>query len=443
MQDKSQTQSMRSTRRSFLQSTGAIAAGVSLSRTDAAPIASETLALFGGSKTIVVPPEAHQDAFRWPRFAEEEEQAVLEVLRQPSYRPIDELENDCREYFGTPYVKAHCSGTAALTSMFFALDLPPGSEIMVPSYTFFATIVPMRLFGLVPVFVDIDPRTLNMDVEDLERRLTPRTRAVVPVHWFGLPCDMDRILEFAEKHSLIVVPDSAQAAGASFQGQEITNVGRMSVISFQTSKQVCALEGGIGTYQEREDYERATTFGHYRLPDTFPDGSRYKHYFGTGLGPKLRMHPLAAALARVQLRGFAARNAVAHSQTRRLNDRICQLPGLYEPRARADVKRGYYATNALFIDEKEAGMSRAAAVKALRAEGVRASEYVYRLQHKCAIYAEAKWWHHPPVIPELPGSEQANRETIRLPLFTASAPEVVDQYARAFEKVWAQRRQLS
>jgi dTDP-4-amino-4,6-dideoxygalactose transaminase len=107
------------------------------------------------------------------------------------------------------------------------------------------------------------------------------------------------------------------------------------------------------------------------------------------------------------------------------------------------MKRGYYSTNALFINEKEAGFSRAAAVKALQAEGVRASEYVYRLQHKCAIYSEAQWWHHPPVIPELPGSEQANREAIRLPLFTAEAPELVDQYAAAFEKVWAHRRQLS
>jgi perosamine synthetase len=443
MQHKTPAQTPQSTRRRFLQSTGAVAAGLSLSRADAAPLPTDTLALFGNAKTITVPSDVHRDAFQWPRFAQEEEEAVLEVMRRPSYRPIDELESDCREYFNAPHVKAHCSGTTALTSMFFALDLPPGSEIMVPSYTFFATIIPMRLFGLVPVFVDIDPRTLNMDVQDLERRVTARTRAIVPVHWFGLPCDMDQIFDFASEHDLIVVPDSAQAAGATFQRKPITNLGRMSIVSFQTSKQVCALEGGIGIYQEREDYERATTFGHYGVPSKFPEESSYRKYYGTGLGPKLRMHPLAAALARVQLRGLDERNAIAHAQTRRLNDRICQLPGLYEPRSRPDAERGYYSINALFIDEKEAGMSRATVVKALKAEGVRASEYVYRLQHKCTIYSEAKWWHHPPVIPELPGSEQANRETIRLPLFTAEAPEVVDQYATAFEKVWAHRRQLS
>jgi dTDP-4-amino-4,6-dideoxygalactose transaminase len=96
----------------------------------------------------------------------------------------------------------------------------------------------------------------------------------------------------------------------------------------------------------------------------------------------------------------------------------------------------------LFIDEKEAGMSRAKAVKALRAEGVHTSEYSYRLQHKCDLYREAKWWHHPPVIPELPGSEQANATAIPLPYFTSEHPELVDQYVKAFEKVWAHREEL-
>jgi dTDP-4-amino-4,6-dideoxygalactose transaminase len=328
--------------------------------------------------------------------------------------------------------------------MFFALDLPPGSEIMVPSYTFFATIVPMRLFGLVPVFVDINPRTLNLDVEDARRRLTSKTRAILPVHWIGLPCDMDHIMDWAEEKGLIVLEDAAHAHGAELKGKKMSTWGRMGIFSYQASKPLPAIEGGMGTYQQEADYERATTFGHYSVPGRFPKGSDYAKYNGTGLGLKFRMHPFSAALARCQLRGLDERNTAGAAQVRRLNDRLVQLPGLYEQTSgRKDMKRIYYSWNMLFIDETKAGMSRDACVRALRAEGVATSAFSYRLQHKCPLYAESQWWHHPPVITELPGSEQANATAIPLPYFTSEVPELVEQYVQAFEKVWAHRRELA
>ena len=156
------------------------------------------------------------------------------------------------------------------------------------------------------------------------------------------------------------------------------------------------------------------------------------------------MHPCAAALARCQLRGLDERNAAGAAQVRRLNDRLVQLPGLYEQTSgRRDMKRIYYSWNMLFLDEAEAGMSRDACVRALRAEGVATSAFSYRLQHKCPLYAESQWWHHPPVITELPGSEQANATAIPLPYFTSEVPELVEQYVQAFEKVWAHRRELA
>src|SRR5439155_23854413 len=125
---------------------------------------------------------------KWPRYADAEKKAACGMLDSNKlYEELPLFEKEWQAYTQSAFVKAHCNGTSALTSMYFALDLPPGSEIMVPSYTFFATIVPMRLFGLVPVFVDIDPHTLNFDVEDAKRRLTKNTKAVLPVRWLGLP----------------------------------------------------------------------------------------------------------------------------------------------------------------------------------------------------------------------------------------------------------------
>ena len=190
------------------------------------------------------------------------------------------------------YCKAHCNGTSALTSMLFALDLPPGSEILVPDYSTWFPVVPMRFFGLVPVWVDVNPRTLNIDVEDCKRRLTKNTRAIMPVHWFGLPCDMDHICDFAKEHGLEVVEDASHAHGASLKGQLMGTWGRMSGFSLQASKPLPAIEGGIGMYKNRLDYERAVTYGNYDLPGrSSPRTARTASTQGTALGSQAAHAP--------------------------------------------------------------------------------------------------------------------------------------------------------
>jgi dTDP-4-amino-4,6-dideoxygalactose transaminase len=200
----------------------------------------------------------------------------------------------------------------------------------------------------------------------------------------------------------------------------------------------------MAVYQTPEYFERATTFGNYDLPGQFPADSRYRGYQGTGFGSKFRIHPLAAALARTQLKGLDQRNALVAAQVRKLNDRLTQLPGLSEQQATPEMRRVHWAANLLFFDEATAGFSKEILLKALKAEGVRASGARYDEQHQYRLYTEAKWWHHPPQIPaSLPGCEQVNKASIRLPLFTESAPDLIEQYAKAFEKIWAHRDALS
>jgi dTDP-4-amino-4,6-dideoxygalactose transaminase len=429
------------TRRTFLKSTGALAAGVYLSGNRTARANVEALALDGGPKAVTA---SHSGASRWPRYGVEEEKAVLELVKSPGYRPIDVLEQEWKEYFKLPYCKAHYNGTSAITAMFFALNLPPGSEIMVPCSTFWATIMPMRFFGLVPIFIDIHPRTLNFDLEDAKRKLTKRTKAMFPVHYVGMPADMDHICDFAKEKGLFALEDACHAHGATMHGKPMGAWGRMGCFSFQASKPLPAIEGGMGNYQEREDYERAATLGHYSYPRRFPEGSKYGKYGGTGLGLKLRMHPMAAALARCQLKKLAKRNADGNAQTRRLNDRLIKLPGLYEQQNRNDVERVFYSSNRFLFNEAEAGMSREACIKALRAEGV--SVRAARAQFQCnnPAYHEPQWWHHKPVIADrFPGAEEVNRRGLALPYFTKPVPELVDQYIKAFEKVWAHHNDLA
>jgi perosamine synthetase len=435
---------MRISRRDFVRSAALAAGAVASAKAPTKPRHVEALALNGGPKAVTLPDDHHLAAIKWPRYGEQEKRRVLELLdNNRFYDEIPQLEQATREYLGVKHVKAHCNGTSALVSLFFALDLPKGSEILVPSYTAWATVAPMWLFGYVPVFVDIDPRTACFDLEYAERHLTPQCRALVVMHAWGLPCEMDQVCDFGRKHGLIVLEDAAQAQGATLLGKQMGTWGAMGVFSFQASKVLPAVEGGMGVYQTRDYFERATTFGNYDLPGQFPPESPYRGYQGTGFGSKFRIHPIAAALARTQLSGLDQRNALIAAQARQLNDRLTQLPGLSGQRAGPEMRRVHWAANLLFFDEATAGFSKERLLKALQAEGVRASGAPYDEQHQYRLYAEAKWWHHPPGVPaSLPGCEQVNKSSVRLPLFTESAPELVDQYATAFEKIWAHRDAL-
>ena len=439
MQKKADTAKARTSRRTFLASNGAIAAGMCLAGPTVAR-AAETLAMNGGKKAVTA---SAGDSASWPRFGEEERAAVDAVVRSPGYSEVAAFEKDWQEHFKPPFCKSHMNGTSALTSALFGLNLPVGSEILVPSMDPWFGILPMRLFGLVPVFVDNDPRTLNFDVEDAKRRLTKNTRAIEVVHLFGMPCDMEAICDFAKQKGLLILEDCAHAHNASINGKYVGNWGQIGAFSCQGSKVLPAIEGGMANYENREYYERAATFGHYGAPGTFPGDSKYKKY-ATGLGLKLRIHPMGAALARCQLRALEQQTDMERQQNYSLNSRVCQLPGLSGPTLAPGVKRVYWRWNNLFIDPAKAGMSRDAAIKALKAEGVRVGRLNYKTSHLDTVYHEPEWWHHPPVIPDrLPGQEEALQTGISLPRFTKPVPELIDQYVLAFEKVWAHRAQLA
>jgi dTDP-4-amino-4,6-dideoxygalactose transaminase len=409
------------------------------------PEKSETLAASGGAQTVTFPADHHTALTRWPRYGAAEKQAVCAMIESNQfYQELPAFEKEWKEYTQSPFVKAHMNGSSALTSMYFALDLPPGSEIMVPSYTFFSACLAMRFFGLVPIFIDIDPKTACFDLEDAKRKLTPRTRAVEAMHSWGLPCELDRISDWAREKGLILLEDAAHAHGASMQGRKVGTWGAMGIYSFQASKVMPAVEGGMGMYQTREYFERASAFGHYEDPPKFPQDSPLRAYDGTGFGMKYRMHPLAAALARQQLKRLDSLNETVDRNVRALNDRLTQLAGITEPHCRTDQRRVYYNGNMLFMDFEKLGFSRDSLVKALKAEGVRANFWDYPQQHKLKIYSEAKWWHHPPTIPaSMPGNAWVNANHIFLPVFYGDAPELIEQYAKAFEKVWANKNSVA
>ncbi len=431
-------------RRTFIKTSGTLVAAMAAGPAFAAS-QSETLAINGGPKAVTLPAARQTALTRWPRYGAAEKNRLHELIdNNQFYQELPLFEKEWKDYTKAPFVKAHMNGSSALTSMYFALDLPPGSEVMVPSYTFVTACLALRFSNLVPVFVDIDPKTACFSLEDARRKLTPRTKAVVVMHSWGLPCEMDRIWEWCREKGLIPLEDAAHAHGASMQGRKIGTWGEMAIFSFQASKVMPAIEGGMGLYRRRDYFERAAAFGHYEDPVKFAADSPVRAYEGTGFGQKYRMHPFAAALARQQLRSLDERNALVARNVRALNDRLTQLSGITEPLCRPDQTRVYYNANLLFVDFAKLGFARSTLIGALKAEGVPVSFWDYPEQHKLKIYSEARWWHHLPQIPaSMPGNAYVNANHVFVPIPYEEAPELIEQYARAFEKVWTHRRRLT
>lgn len=214
---------------------------------------------------------------QYRRYQDELDSAVLEVMRSGKYINgpyVQTFERAMQEYLGVRHAIACASGTDALQLALMAIDLQPGDEVITTPFTFAATTETIALLRGKAVYVDIDPATFNLDVEQIESKITPRTRAILPVHLFGQPVNMTRVNEIARKHHLIVIEDAAQAVGAKWDGQKVCGIGDFGAISFYPSK-------NLGTSAMAEWLPPTTM----RLPTPFerlPITARNGHIITTG-----------------------------------------------------------------------------------------------------------------------------------------------------------------
>ncbi|HOG51325.1 MAG TPA: DegT/DnrJ/EryC1/StrS family aminotransferase, partial [Lentisphaeria bacterium] len=179
----------------------------------------QKLALFGGPKTITLPPG---DIFTWPIITQEDEDAVLDVLRKRAMSGTEltkQFEAEFKAWNGTKYALGYCNGTAALHAALWACGVGPGDEIICPSITYWASAVPALSQGAAVNFADIDPETLCIDPNDIEHRICKRTKAIMVVHYAAYPADMDPIMAIARKHNIKVIEDVSHAQGALYKGR--------------------------------------------------------------------------------------------------------------------------------------------------------------------------------------------------------------------------------
>jgi perosamine synthetase len=235
-----------------------------------------------------------------------------------------EFEKRWAAYCGAEYGVAVSNGTAALEIAVKALDLEPGDEVIVPTFTIISCLLAILEAGATPVLVDSDPQTWCLDIDQLKERITPRTRAIMPVHMYGHPAEMDAVLALADQHGLDVVEDAAEAHGATYKGRRVGAFGRLSCFSFYANKIITTGEGGMVLCRSEADAERLRTLRNL----CFRKERRFWH---TELGHNFRLTNLQAAVGLAQIEKIdehvARKKAMAHYYTSHLRElSALQLP---------------------------------------------------------------------------------------------------------------------
>ena len=251
---------------------------------------------------------------------------------------------------GTRYAVAISNGTAALHAAVAVAGIGSGDEVITSPITFVASANCALYVGAKPVFADIDPQTYNMDPTDVERKITPRTKAILPIHFTGQPCDMDALREIAERHKLILIADGAHAIGATYKGQLAGKLADMTTYSFHPVKQVATGEGGAIATDSSDLYEKLMLFrshGITRDPSKFRFGNQPWYYEQQTLGYNYRMTDFQAALGSSQLKKLPMFLERRREYARRYTEAFKNMPGelLFPGKVRRGNRPGIYISS--------------------------------------------------------------------------------------------------
>ena len=322
------------------------------------------LAIEGGPKQV-------QKTFPWPVFDDYEVSAVAEVIASGKWgNPdcgdlVEKFEKEFAAYCGSKYAVSCVNGSVSLRLALIACGVKPGDEVIVPPYTFIATASTVIECNCVPVFVDIHPDTYNLDPAKIEAAITPRTKAIIPVHFGGLSCDMDTILDIAKRYNLRIIEDAAHAHGAEYKGKKLGSIGDAGSFSFQSSKNLTAGEGGIVVTDDDDLYAMMNSL---RNVGRVEGGQWYDHY---NPGCNYRITQMQAALLSEQLKRLDEQTEKRNKNGLYLDELFAEVDGITPLSRTSDITMHSYHIYIFKYDSSKFGnLSRDQFVEILAAEGV-------------------------------------------------------------------------
>jgi len=409
----------------------------------------EKLALLGG-KPAVEGPVAPQ----WPYYDQEERDVLMEVLESRSWYngpKCRELEEVFAAFQDAQYGIATTGGTVALEGICRGAGIGIGDEVITSPYTFIGTCTAILKAGATVTFADIDPDTNNIDPDEVEKAVTPRTKGIMPVHFGGLACDMDRLQAIADRHNLVILEDACHGWGATYRDRGLGSWGLASGFSFQQSKNMTSGDGGMALTSDEavaDGISCALNVGRVRY-DKAPQEMRW--------GGNHRMTELAAAVLLCQLKRVTAQTDIREQNAAMLSRTLSEIEGIEPVKRLPEATRvSWHVYAARFISEKFEGVSRATFMKAMRAEGVSVSggyaapvyhHPVFQQDWKASSYKPFAWPFDADAPDyrnmNLPKAEQYCKERLSLSqtLMLASEEKMRD-VTRAFVKVREQARDL-
>lgn len=357
--------------------------------------------------------------------------AATEVLRSDwltTGPKVAEFEEAIADYVGVRHAVSFSSGTAALHAAVLAAGLKPGDEAITTPLTFCATANAVLYGGGTPVFADVRDETLTIDPEEVERRITPRTKALLPVDYAGHPADLDALLALADRHELLVIEDAAHALGAKYRSRMVGSISHMSVFSFHAVKHLTTGEGGMVTTNNGEFVQRLREVRNHGIDSDArarqADGQW--HYEMTTLGFNYRLTDIACALGLAQLPRLPANLARRRAIAARYEKALATVSSLALPIVAADVTSAWH----LYPVRVDASMDRAEVFDALRAEGLGVN--VHYIPVHLHPYYRSRFGYRGG---EFPIAETAYGRLISLPMFHGMTDEDVDDVILAVEKV--------
>jgi perosamine synthetase len=312
---------------------------------------------------------------KWPVFTDKDKTdlaALLDDGRMTSITgpKVREFEEKYAAAFGARHALATCNGVTAIHLALAALEIGPGDEVIVPAHTFIGTSIPVLMANAIPVFVDISPDSFNIDPSKIEAAITPRTRAIVPVHLNGLPAEMAEITAIARRRGLAVVEDACQAHGAFYKGTRVGTLGDVSCFSFFEDKVLTTGEGGMIVTNDERLYDLARSIRSYGEEFVADIGDRkYEHL---RLGFNYRMGALPAVLGINQLDRLDPMVAKRNTNARYLRERLAKVPGITPPKDFPDRLSAFYK----FVCRIDTAVIRTDVltfIEAIKAEGVPAT----------------------------------------------------------------------
>lgn len=331
----------------------------------------DKLALNGG-KAIMSKEEGR---FVHPKITKNIESAVIEQLNDTisiydNSNIFKKFEDEFAKYHNRKYALVTSSGTAALHSLYDAINLKPGDEVICPIYTFFATVTPIFQTGAKPVFVDCD-ETGNMDYKKVEEKINKNTKAIMVTHMWGYPCKMDKLREIADRYGIYLLEDCSHAHGGEYKGKKLGSWSDAAAFSLQGNKIITGGEGGIIITNNKYIYRNAVMLGHYNKrckQEINPSSIDYK-YAVTGKGLKLRAHPLAIRIAYEQFKGLDEINKIKHDMVSIVKNTVDNIDGLELNVPYDGSKCSYYALILKYDPSKFNNVPVETFIKALNAEG--------------------------------------------------------------------------